>query len=171
MGAALDLKRASTRSFSAMKTNCTLSSEELSERLGWIEREISPHVRSSEKRPTGFVWELEDTPEVAAKLERWIALERECCRDVAFERGPGSQPGRIRLEMKRGDSRGKRFAKLGGLGVVGTLAACCGLPLLAATGLGGAAAVLPLGAAILWWRNRRAKPSESCCGECGPTTC
>jgi hypothetical protein len=79
---------------------CSLSPERLRERLAWIHEEILPYARRSERLPDGFAWELEPAPGLAEKLDRWIALERECCSDVTFERTDGAQPGWIRLEAR-----------------------------------------------------------------------
>jgi hypothetical protein len=86
-----------------------------------------------------------------------IALERECCGGIVFERTHASVPGRLRLEVRgidpdaavfrtlqvqRENDRARRalLAKASGLGVLVSFVVCCVLPLLAAALVGGAAA-------------------------------
>ena len=83
-----------------MGTTCTLSPQRLEERLAWIREEILPHARRSERLADGFAWELEAVPGLVDKLDRWIALERQCCGGLAFELEPGSEPGTLRLEVR-----------------------------------------------------------------------
>jgi hypothetical protein len=78
---------------------CTLPPAGLAERLTWIRDEILPHARRTEKLASGLAWELEDVPGLAEKLDRLIALERECCGGIAFERTEAGAPGRLRLEV------------------------------------------------------------------------
>ena len=148
-----------------MRMLCTLPPERLAERLAWIRDEILPHALRSERLADGFAWELEDTPGLAETLDRWIALERDCCGGAEFVRTPGSQPGWIRLEVRGVDVEaapfralaahldeggGSRLAKAGVLGVAAACVACCALPLTASAILGGAAA-----AVFAWWRGWR----------------
>jgi len=138
---------------------CTLSADGLSARLDWIRREILPHVRRTEERPSGFAWELEMAPGLAEKLDRLVALERECCEGIVFARAQASAPGRLGLEVHGLDPRAEvyralrvdpasgrgdwaRLAKSGGLGVSLALLVCCALPLLGAALAGGLAAPL-----------------------------
>jgi hypothetical protein len=133
---------------------CTLSPEGLNERLAWIRDEILPFARSSERLVSGRAWELDEAPGLAEKIDRLIALERQCCDGIVFERLSGSQPGRLRLEVcgidpdaevlraldarpKEGDTR--RLAKAGGFGFLAALGVCCALPMAASALLGGAA--------------------------------
>jgi hypothetical protein len=78
---------------------CSLSPERLRERLAWIRDEILPHARRSERLDDGVAWELEDAPGLAEKLDRLVALERECCSGIEFRVGAGAEPGRRRLEV------------------------------------------------------------------------
>jgi hypothetical protein len=84
----------------AKAATCSLSREALRERLGWIRDEVLVHARSHERLADGVAWELEAVPGLAEKLDRLVALERECCGDLTFERMPGSQPGTLRLELR-----------------------------------------------------------------------
>jgi hypothetical protein len=137
---------------------CTLSPDDLKQRIAWIQAELLPHVR---------VWELEDAPGVQQKLEQWIALERQCCTSLALR--VTRRWGRLRLTLGRpGPGRLQSLAKLGGAGVLGSLALCCGLPLVAAGFTGGAALggwTVGLGGVLatvgfLWWRRRRASACD-----------
>jgi hypothetical protein len=167
-----------------MSATCSLSERQLSRRLAWIRDEILPHARRSERFADGIAWELEDAPGLAEKLDRWIALERECCSSVTFARRDGAQPGWIRLEVRGidpdalpapvGDGGVLRLATVAGLGVAAACVACCTFPLTAWAILGGAAAgvaliepawaigfaALAVGAAAWWWRMRRAACSS-----------
>ena len=138
-------------------TVCTLSADGLEERLAWIRSEILPHAVASERRPDGIAWELEDAPGLAAKLDRLVALERECCSGIDFRHGTSLTAGRRRLEVRGIDPRatafdtlqadadetrwiGGRLAKAAGLGALLSLLVCCVLPIAAAALLGAAAA-------------------------------
>ena len=79
---------------------CTLPKDGLAERLAWIREEILPHACRSERLEAGFAWELDAAPGLAEKLDRLIALERECCSSIVFERTDSSVPGRLRLEVR-----------------------------------------------------------------------
>jgi len=136
---------------------CTLSPEGLAERLAWIRREILPYARRSERLLSGIAWELDAAPGLAAKLDRLVALERECCDGIVFEHGKGVQPGRLRLEVRgvnpdaeafrslltlppESPDRGGRVVKAAGIGLLASLAICCALPLALSVIVGGAAA-------------------------------
>jgi len=136
---------------------CTLSPEGLAERIAWIRREILPHARRSERLLSGIAWELDAAPGLAEKLDRLVALERECCDGIVFEHGPSADAGRLRLEVRgvnpdaesfrsllvpttQGATRGGRLAKATVFGFLGSLAVCCALPLAASVAVGGAAA-------------------------------
>ncbi len=136
---------------------CTLPADGLSERLAWIRSEILPHAVASEPGPDGIAWELEDTPGLVTKLDRLVALERECCSGIAFEHGASRTPGRIRFEVRGVDPRAPVFsalqgaaeepprlrgklARAAGLGTLLSLFVCCVLPIAAAAVLGAAAA-------------------------------
>lgn len=139
---------------------CTLPADPLSERMAWIRAEILPHTLASERSPDGIAWELADAPGLAAKLDRLVALERECCSGIVFSHEASSQPGQIRFEVRGVDPQAPVFAslqptaeepprlagKLGraaGLGTLAGLVVCCVLPVGAAA-LVGAAAAAPL---------------------------
>jgi hypothetical protein len=136
---------------------CTLPKDGLNERMAWIRDEILPHARATESLASGLAWELDPAPGLSEKLDRLIALERECCRGIVFERAEASVPGRLRLEVRgidpaaavfgtlpvpreRPPARWALLAKAGGLGVLVSLVVCCGVPLLAAALVGGGAA-------------------------------
>jgi hypothetical protein len=139
-------------------TVCTLPADGLSERLAWIRSEILPHAVASERRPNGIVWELEDAPGLAAKLDRLVALERDCCSGIDFRHRTGEETGRRRLEVLGIDPEaaafidlqvkggagwsGRRLASAAGFGTVMGLVVCCALP-VAAAALFGAAVAAP----------------------------
>jgi hypothetical protein len=93
-------------------TVCTLPADGLSERLAWIRSEILPHAVASERRPNGIVWELEDAPGLAAKLDRLVALERDCCSGIDFRHGTSETVGRRRLEVIGIDPGSSAFISL-----------------------------------------------------------
>ena len=127
---------------------CSLSPDELADRIAMIRRDVLPHATASEALPKGRAWTFDNTPEVAAKLEHLVALERECCREgvtVALV----ECVDRLRLEVHGIDpnaavfrsleggapvpSRGVFAAlKAGGLGLALSLGLFCGLPIAAA---------------------------------------
>jgi hypothetical protein len=139
---------------------CTLPRDGLNERMAWLRDEILPHARGTERLESGLAWELEMAPGLSEKLDHLIALERECCRGIVFERMDASVPGMLRLEVRGIDpdaavfrtlqvqreydrARWALLAQAGGLGVPLSFVVCCVLPLLAAA-LVGSAAVAPL---------------------------
>jgi hypothetical protein len=79
---------------------CTLSGDRLAERLAWIRDEILAHAQRTERLDAGVAWELAAAPGLAAKLDRLIELERECCDGIVFARAEASAPGRLRLEVR-----------------------------------------------------------------------
>jgi hypothetical protein len=79
---------------------CTLSSEGLAARLAWIREEILQHARRVDRLESGLAWEFDASPGLAEKLERLIALERECCEGLVLECTEASAPDRLRLEMR-----------------------------------------------------------------------
>jgi hypothetical protein len=91
---------------------CTLSGDGLAERLAWIRDEILPHVRRTERLASGLAWELDAAPGLAEKLDRLIALERECCGGVVFERTEASAAGLLRLEVRGIDPDAAAFRAL-----------------------------------------------------------
>lgn len=91
---------------------CTLTPKGLSERLAWIRDEILPHARFSERLDSGLAWELDPAPGLAEKLDHLVALERECCRGIVFERRNGAQRGGLRLEVRGIDPEAAVFRAL-----------------------------------------------------------
>jgi hypothetical protein len=91
---------------------CTLSVDALSERITWIRDEILPHARLTERVQSGLAWELHGAPGLAEKLDHLIALERECCSGIVFERMASATPGRVRLEVRGIDPEAEVFRSL-----------------------------------------------------------
>jgi hypothetical protein len=135
---------------------CTLDAHGRQDRLGWIRSEVLPHVREATALADGFAWECEAAGR--ATVERWVALERECCGSVSWEvmlRRDGS----LRLEV-RGDDPAvsslaslvpcdtgasrigvlRTWTKAGGLGAVASFGVFCGVPMAVAAVFGGAVA-------------------------------
>jgi hypothetical protein len=92
---------------------CTLAADALVARLAWIRDEILPHARAAERLDAGLAWELADAPGLAEKLDRLIALERDCCSGIVFARVASATPGRIRLEIRGVDPDAPVFRTLG----------------------------------------------------------
>ncbi len=91
---------------------CTLSGSGWSERVEWVRREIVPHAVGSERLADGLALELRDEPGLAAKLDAWSALERDCCAALSFERRESAIPGRLRFEIHGVDPDAATFAAL-----------------------------------------------------------
>jgi hypothetical protein len=137
---------------------CTLPPSGLADRLAWIEREILPHATRTVRLDRGLAIELDAAPDLAARLDRLIDLERECCSDIVFERHAGATSGALRLEIHGVDPDaaafralqlpgasmpvGARFAAAAGAGAIGSVFVCCVLPIAAAALVGAAAAPL-----------------------------
>ena len=136
---------------------CALPANGLNERLAWIRSEILPHAVKAEQTSDGLVWELEDARGLAAKLDRLVALERECCSGIVFEHRRSATAGRLHLEVRNIDPSaavfaslmagpgqpprmGTRLAKAATVGTVFSLVVCCALPLAAGALLGATAA-------------------------------
>ena len=79
---------------------CNLGERALTERLAWIRTSIEPHVLAREPIPGGVAYEFEDAPEIAADLERLVALERACCGGVEWVLVASDTEGRWRLEIR-----------------------------------------------------------------------
>ena len=91
---------------------CTLPATGLAGRLAWIRAEILPHAVSSEPSADGIVLQLDDAPGLAAKLDRLVELERDCCSGIAFEHAPGPGAGRWRLVVHGIDPQASVFKSL-----------------------------------------------------------
>lgn len=89
---------------------CTLSSEELSERIAWIRAEISPAALGRERIPNGVALEVADAPGLADRVDEWIALERQCCTSIDWQRRPSERRGQLRVEIGGVDPDGSLFA-------------------------------------------------------------
>lgn len=87
----------SARPRSAAAPPCNLSPAELHRRIAEIRREILPLVRRSEVLPGGRAFEFDASPGTRDRLERLVALERQCCPGVAFRLGPSPSSERLRL--------------------------------------------------------------------------
>jgi hypothetical protein len=178
---------------------CTLPGDEVSERLSWIRDEILPHATRTVRRSQGLDIELESAPGLETKLDRLVALERECCAGITFERVDGPTPGRHRLEIRGADpdarvfrpllavgdanaQRGSRAAKAAGVGVLASLFICCVVPLAAGALIGSAAAPLAgldhpapiaggalLGGLLAWWWMGR-RPKNARTGSASEST-
>ena len=94
------------------RTICTLPPDALADRIAWIRDEILVHARSSERLTSGLAWELDGARGLAEKLDRLIALERQCCTGVVFEQRASATPGRIRFEVRGIDPASELFRPL-----------------------------------------------------------
>jgi hypothetical protein len=93
-------------------TVCTLPPRALRERIAWIRDEVLVHARSTERSESGLAWELDAAPGLVEKLERLIALERDCCSGLVFEQRRSTTPGRVRLEIRGLDPEGELVQQL-----------------------------------------------------------
>jgi len=136
---------------------CTLPASDRASRLAWIRDEILPHAISRERIAGGVALELRDAPGLAAKLNRLIELEAECCSSIGFAQRPSSVQGQRRLEVQGVDPNapilqfpalsepkkrgvGRRIGRAAGLGTLLSLFVCCVLPIGAAAILGASVA-------------------------------
>jgi hypothetical protein len=92
---------------------CTLSADAFAARIAWIRDDILPHARATERLASGLAWELDDAPGLAEKLDRLIALERDCCSGIVFARVASATPGRLRLEIRGVDPDAAVFRSFG----------------------------------------------------------
>jgi hypothetical protein len=79
---------------------CNLRGDEREQRAAMIRAEILPLVRRREDLPNGFALEFERTPSVAAKLARWVELERTCCASLDWELELDAAGDRVRLSVR-----------------------------------------------------------------------
>lgn len=173
---------------------CTLSPSGLEQRIAWLRAEILPHTIETERLHGGLALELAHAPGLEAKLDRWAALERECCSELVFERRESRAEGRLRFEIRGLDpdaanfpslriaraepSQRARLAKAAGFGLGSSLLVCCVIPIVAGMLFGAAAAPLAsldgplpiaagalLGGLAAWrWLPRRIDRSDEGCG-------
>jgi hypothetical protein len=152
---------------------CSLSPEELADRLKWIRSEILRHARGKQRMQNGIALVVENIPGMPAQVDRWIELERDCCQGIQFERHPGQTSGEVRVEIHGVNPDGQLFSELqdlpnpleppvsspagastrlgrvlraGGLGTLASVTLFCILPLALAAGLGATAVAAPLAA-------------------------
>ena len=137
---------------------CTLPPRGRDDRLAWVRQEILPHAAETIRLEDGLAIELGASPALTEKVDRWIALERECCPGITFERRSSATPGRIRFEMHGVDPNASllkalgapeaqpagraRLAKAAGAGFTLSLFVCCVVPMAAGALLGAAGAPL-----------------------------
>lgn len=152
---------ASTARLSQAREVCSLSDDALEQRLEMVRREIAPHADRSEELPNGRAWEFPRSPELEARLEGLVALERECCASLDFDlsvpsdsrlrlaiAGEGFDPdgfealGRPGAGARKG-GRLARLARAGGIGFAGGFTLCCILP-AAVAAIAGASVAAPL---------------------------
>jgi len=142
---------------------CLLPSDQLEERLDWVNREIAPHATRRIEIPNGVAWDFEATAELRQRLELLASLERECCgpADVEFAvRETGA--ARLRFEIlgakaleffpsratelagtPRTTGKLRRVARTGAIAAFGSFLVCCILPIGVAA-VAGAAVAAPL---------------------------
>jgi len=180
---------------------CTLPGDALAERLAWIRDQILPHATRTVRHPRGLDIELEAAPGLAARLDRLVALERECCGGISFRRAGPSEEGGLRLEIRGADPdapvfrrlgagrgamprRGSRALKATGFGALAGLFVCCVVPLAAAALIGSAAAPLAgldhpapiaggalVGGLAAWWWSGRRATTAAARAASGSTRC
>lgn len=91
---------------------CTLEAASMAERLDWIRTEILPHAVETRRLADGLALELANAPGLSEKLGRLIALERDCCEGIGFERARSALPERLRLEIHGVDPDAALFRSL-----------------------------------------------------------
>jgi hypothetical protein len=136
---------------------CTLPADDMATRMVWIREAILPHAVARETIAGGVALELRDAPGLAAKLDRLVELERDCCSGIAFGHQPSSVAGQRRLEVRGLDPSAPileatlrsapekqgvagRLGRAAGIGTLIGLFVCCVLPAGAAALLGAKAA-------------------------------
>lgn len=143
-----------------MREVCALSDEALRERLAMIRTEIAPHLQRTVQLADGVRFEFARSRPMQEKLERLVALERECCTPIDF--AVRVEPEMLRFEITginvdsrafavlsqeasaagRGGSGIARWLRATGLGSAAAFFFCCIVPLGLTALLGGAAAPL-----------------------------
>ena len=118
---------------------CTLPPRDRADRLAWVRGEILPHAAETVRLEDGLAIELNASPALIEKVDRLIALERDCCAGIRFERHSSATPGRVCFEIHGVDPNASllralgapeanpanraRLAKAAGAGSAGTAAA------------------------------------------------
>lgn len=92
---------------------CTLSPEGLGDRLAWVRKEILPHAVEKVRLGNGLALELVEAPGLTEKIDHLIALERECCSGIVFERHASTTEGQVRLEVRGIDPDAQVFQAFG----------------------------------------------------------
>jgi hypothetical protein len=82
---------------------CSLPEAQLPDRIAAIRRDILPHLKHTTQRAGEVTWQFDWSLELEAKLERFVAFERQCCGSLEFE---------LRSEQER-ESRGLRLRLAG----------------------------------------------------------
>ena len=91
---------------------CTLSPDELAERIEWIRQKIVPQTLGRERLTDGVAIEFVDTPGMSETIDQWIELERVCCSEIPWNRRPSETSGQIRLEIRGVNPDGEFFSSL-----------------------------------------------------------
>ena len=58
----------------------------------------------------GVALELADEPGLVDRVDEWIALERQCCSSIDWQRQPSLRRGQLRIEIGGVDPQGSLFA-------------------------------------------------------------
>lgn len=93
---------------------CSLSADELQDRLAMIRRDILPHVKRTEVLPNGFICEFDQHAEFQSKLEDLVALERTCCGGLTFDLQSLPGANTLRLTVTGADPHSGIFEPFGG---------------------------------------------------------
>jgi hypothetical protein len=128
---------------------CDLSEEDQNGRIEFLREGLFTLVRRREERPDGLAVFFDDTPQIRAQLDEFVAFERNCCSSIGWS--VDHTPEGLRLEISGVDPRSDVFATTGpdnldaleqtdvrlwprllrsvGFGSLGALLVCCILPL------------------------------------------
>ncbi len=96
----------------AGRNMCRLSDDQLTTRLAEMRRDVLPHIRKTQKLEDGLVLEFNDTPNLKAKVERLVALERECCAGLRLELQERPLAEGLKLEIRGINPQSETFEQL-----------------------------------------------------------
>ena len=95
---------------------CSLDRKALGERIAMIRRDLLPHATRSEALSDGRAWSFPGDPDLKARLEHLVALERECCGEgITFDLVEGAADD-LRLEVRGIDPNAAVFRAIGNPG-------------------------------------------------------
>jgi hypothetical protein len=64
---------------------CTLTDEEIDDRMTWAAEEVLPHVADVAELPAGYAFTFDRSRDALSAVGEFVSREADCCTDLRFE--------------------------------------------------------------------------------------